>query len=141
MIFENPQFNQIKVNHLKELIPFLLNNTEEFNVVCNLQNISFNPELPAHISQNFKDVIMFVIAGYTKESAFIDKEYFCFEAGFGEENFGSFIKVPLENIIQILINDTPAFINIGATLPKPKKTENPFLLNPRNKKFLRPNKR
>ena len=139
MIFESPEFNKIKVNHLLELLPFLLENAEEFNIICNLQNVEFKPELPEHIKSNFKDVIMmFVIAGYTKQSASLDEENFYFEAGFGEENFGSVVTVPLENIIQVLVNDTPAFINVGASLPK--KPKNPFLLNPRNRKILGLNK-
>lgn len=134
MIFESEKFSEIKVTHLKELLPFLLENAEEFNITCNLQNVEFNPELPPHIKNSFQNIILFVIAGYTKQSAHLDDKNLYFEAGFGEENFGSVVKVPLENIIQILIDETPAFINVGATLPK--KPKNPFALNPRNRKIL-----
>ncbi len=136
MIIQNPEFQKIKEKHAREILFFLLENADEFNILCNLEGIEFNPALPEHISSAFKDVIMFVLANYTLESAKIEGKNLIFEAGFGEENFGSIVSVPIENIIQITQNDTPLFINIAATLPKPKKPKNPFMLNPRNKKLM-----
>jgi hypothetical protein len=139
MIIENKEFQKIKEKHARELLFFLLDNADEFSILCNLEGIEFNPELPKEIKSAFKDVILFVLANYTLSSAKIEGKNLTFEAGFGEENFGSVVTVPIENIIQILQGETPLFINVAATLPKPKEKEppkNPFMLNPRNKKFM-----
>ena len=137
MIIENSEFQKLKTKHAKELLFFLLNNVkDEFSILCSLDGIEFNPELPSHIKSAFKDVILFVLANYTLSTAKIEGENLVFEAGFGEENFGSIVTIPIENIIQIMQQETPLFINIAATLPKPKKPKNPFELNPKNKKFM-----
>ena len=136
MIIENKTFQEIKTKHAKELLEFLIPNVEEFSIICNLQNITFSPTLPEHIQKELKDIIVFVLANYTLSTAKIEGEYLIFEAGFGEENFGSIVKVPLENIIQILEDETPLFVNVAATLKKEEKAKNPFALNPRNQKFM-----
>jgi hypothetical protein len=135
MIMENSEFRGLKTKHAKEILSLLLEIKEPFNILCNLEDINFNPELSEHISSAFKDVIIFALANYTLESAHIENENLIFEAGFGEENFGSIVSVPIENIIQITQEDDPLFINLSATLPKPKP-KNPFAMNPRNKKFI-----
>jgi hypothetical protein len=77
-----------------------------------------------------------------------------FEAGFGEENFGSVVSVPTNSIIQILIDDTAIFVNLSALpqhrKPRPARAEaaggdastdrsmQSFLDNPDNKKFFNP---
>jgi hypothetical protein len=139
MIIKHSEFRKIKEAHAKELLYFLLDNVDdEFSILCVLDGIKFEPMLPAHIISAYKDIIMFVLANYTLASAKIVDNNLVFEAGFGEENFGSVVTVPIENIIQITQYETPLFINPAATLPKPKKEKpkNPFELNPRNKKFM-----
>jgi len=130
-------FREIKTAHSKDILNFLLSEEEEFDVLCNIEDISFSPALPSHISSAFGEIIIFSIANYTLSTAHIKDNHLIFEAGFGEENFGSVVSVPLENIIQITKDETPLFINISATLPKPKKPKNPFELNPRNKKLMK----
>ena len=137
MIITHPHFRQIKTKHAKEVLEILLNNQDAFSILSNLEDISFNPILPQHISSNFSEVILFTLANYTLQSAYIDKESLIFEAGFGEENFGSVVTVPLDSIIQITQDETPLFVNVSATLPKEEKPKNPFEANPRNKKFLK----
>jgi hypothetical protein len=136
MILENSNLRDLLEKHAEELLWFLIENTEdEFSVLCRYEGIEFNPALPPHISSAFKDVILFTLANYTLSTATIDNGYLIFEAGFGEENFGSVVSVPIENVIQILYKDTPLFINVLATTPKPKP-KNPFMLNPRNRKLI-----
>ena len=129
-------FRNIKKHHAKEILTFLISENEEFDILCNTEEITFSPELPSHISSAFKEIILFSLANYTLSTAHIENENLVFEAGFGEENFGSVVTVPLDSIIQILKDEMPLFINITATIPKPKKPKNPFELNPRNKKFM-----
>ena len=129
-------FRNIKKHHAKEILTFLISENEEFDILCNTEEVTFSPTLPSHISSAFKEIILFSLANYTLSTAHIENENLVFEAGFGEENFGSVVNVPLDSIIQILKDEMPLFINITATMPKPKRPKNPFELNPRNKKFM-----
>ena len=63
-----------------------------------------------------------------------------FEAGFGNENFGSVVKIPLYAIFQIVIDESILYINSVATVEKfnkdlKKNSFNIFKNNPNNKKF------
>ena len=138
MILQTAEFRKIKEKHAKEILEFLIPNAEEFDILCSSDEISFNPALPKHITSGFGEVLVFTLANYTLSTAKIIDNKLTFEAGFGEENIGSVVSVPLGVIIQITQEETPLFINVAATLPKPEpeKPKNPFELNPRNKKFM-----
>ena len=43
-----------------------------------------------------------------------DGENLYFEAGFGPENFASTVSIDISNVIQIIVEDTPIFINVCA---------------------------
>ncbi|PHR53601.1 MAG: hypothetical protein COA44_15160, partial [Arcobacter sp.] len=74
-----------------------------------------------------------------------------FEAGFGADNLGSVVTVPLLGIMQIIIDETPIFVNLASptetkvTEAKNNPSENSgqkssmeaLLANPENKKFLK----
>ena len=127
----------LKIKHAKEILSLLLSKQYEFDILCVTEKISFNPPLPEHIKSAFGEMILFSLANYTLSSATIENENLIFEAGFGEENIGSVVSVPINSIVQITHNETPIFINITATFEEPEpKTKNPFELNPRNKKFM-----
>ena len=136
MIINETFFRDLKAKHAKEILFALLEKNEPFAILAHLAAISFNPALPEHITSQFTDAIMFAIANYTLESSYINENNFIFEAGFGKENIGSVVTVPIDNIIQITQEEVPLFINVAATLPK-QKPKNPFALNPRNKKFIK----
>ena len=126
----------IKIKHAKEILSLLLSKQYEFDILCVTEKISFNPKLPEHITSAFGEMILFSLANYTLSSATIENDTLIFEAGFGEENIGSVVSVPVSAIVQITHNETPIFINITATFDEPEKPKNPFELNPRNKKFM-----
>ena len=132
---DKSKFIQIKKEHAKEILYLLFDNKEEFSVVAYLKAISFNPNLPNHIIENFDEAILFILANYTLQSAHIKDDNLIFEAGFGKENFGSEVTIPLSNIIQIIQNNTPLFVNPFANIIN-KNPKNPFLQNPKNRKFL-----
>ena len=125
----------IKLKHAKEILSLLLDKNYEFDILCVTKNVDFNPSLPEHITSAFGDMILFSLANYTLRSAKIIDDKLIFEAGFGEENIGSIVSVPIKSILQITHNETPLFINITATFEE-EKPKNPFELNPRNKKFM-----
>ena len=137
MIIEHPSFINLKKKHAKEIIEFLLANSNGFNILVKKEFINFSPLLPEEIFSSFDEIVMFSLVNYTFESAHIKEEKLIFEAGFGAENFASIVFIELDRIIQIMQDDTPLFINISATLEKPKKVDNPFALNPRNQKFMK----
>ena len=127
----------LKLKHAKEILALLIDKQYDFDILCITQKVTFNPELPQHITSAFGDMILFSLANYTLSSAHIENENLIFEAGFGEENIGSIVTVPIKSIVQITHDETPLFINITATFEeKEEKPKNPFELNPRNKKFM-----
>jgi hypothetical protein len=83
------------------------------------------------------------LSGYTFESAKIDKGYFVFEAGFGSENFGATVSVPLLAIKQLFVEEHPIVINLAEPLLAQKKEDKvqnsmeALLNNPENKKLLK----
>jgi hypothetical protein len=79
---------------------------------------------------------------------------FIFEAGFGSENFGSVVSIPLLSILQIIIDNTAVLVNIAnyrsveTQIKEIKKNDksdinglensmSSFLSNPENSKFLK----
>jgi len=142
--------NYIKLmeKHLQELLLFLFEQEQNFGILCKIEHLSFEPELPENIRNEFRPMTLFFLAGYTFESARLDNGTLLFEAGFGEENIGSFVQVPLLSIMQIIVDETPIFVNLAspketASNKQPKREngiENSmasFLSNPENQKFLK----
>ncbi|MDU5326069.1 hypothetical protein [Campylobacter ureolyticus] len=112
-ILKDSVFCDLMKNHAKECLEYLLERNRGFNIVVNLKNVKFNPELPKEISDNFSDLIMFELDNYTLESAFLKDDFLIFEAGFGNENFASTLSVPFNDIIQINLKNQPIFINLS----------------------------
>ena len=116
--------------------------------------IKFTPQLPVEIRETFNETVLFILSGYTFESAQLDEDYFSFEAGFGAENFGSIVTIPLLGIQQIIIGgDTPIMINHAKPIINVEKKEESdsqkalksssmeaLLNNPENKKLLKSKK-
>ena len=83
---------------------------------------------------------LFTLSNYTYTTVQIDDDYMSFEAGFGNENFGSVVKIPLHAIFQIVVDESILYINSVATVDKfnkdlKKNSFNVFKSNPNNKKF------
>ena len=113
-VLKNENFHALMIKHIKETLEFFFTQGIEFGILSNLKFTEFNPELPKNISDSFKsEVILFELANYTFQSANISDNALIFEAGFGEENFASTVKIPLFAIIQILIENMPILINFS----------------------------
>jgi hypothetical protein len=147
-IIKSPSFARVMENQVRDLLIYLFENDQNFGVLCKLDHVFFDPKLPTHIENEFKSLTLFFLAGYTFESARINDDMLIFEAGFGAENIGSFVSVPLLSIAQIIVDDTPILINLA--LPQEKRTAvnieknegiqnsmNSFLNNPENQKLLK----
>ncbi|MDD3463764.1 MAG: hypothetical protein PHW07_09075 [Sulfurospirillaceae bacterium] len=145
-VLEDHLFCVMMGKHSGEVIDFLLKKGINFSILTNVTEVSFDPELPVSVSQNFKPITMFVLAGYTFESAQIFDGKISFEAGFGVSNFGSLVTIPLSSVLQIIVEETPVFINLSMPLPKEKispkqdgvkRSMDALMSNPHNKKLLK----
>ena len=143
-VLNNPDFSHEMKRHVKETLEILLKKGINFSILTNVAEINFEPQLPQEIRASFKPITMFVLAGYTFESCVVDDWGISFEAGFGHENFGSLVSVPMLSVLQIIIEETPILINLSVDVDeKPKNQEKgvkrsmeALLSNPENKKLL-----
>ena len=143
-IFHTQQYKTLIKSHILQSIEYLFSQNQEFALACDIAHVTFTPELPSEIQNSFEETVLFVLSGYTFESASIDKKYFSFEAGFGENNFGSTVTVPLLAIQQIFVGDNPLLFNWGKYEGEEKEKSTSthssmeaLLNNPENKKLLR----
>ncbi len=139
-IIEDNGYKSLVEKQIKENVLFLLEKQQEFSITANIQPINFTPELPKVIKDQMHKFSLFTLSNYTYTTVQIDDNYISFEAGFGNENFGSVVKIPLYAIFQIIIDESILYINSVATVEKfnsdlKKNSFNIFKSNPNNKKF------
>ncbi|AGR76623.1 hypothetical protein A7H1H_0298 [Aliarcobacter butzleri 7h1h] len=139
-IIENPNYKELIEKQIQDIIVFLLDNNQEFSITANITPISFNPALPEEIKSQLHKFSLFVLSNYTYTTIEINEEFLSFEAGFGNENFGSVVKIPLHAIFQIIVDDSILYLNSIATVEKfnrdlEKNSFNIFKNNPNNKRF------
>jgi len=135
-------FTKYMENHISELVEYLLSTEQNFGLVCKLENVEFNPPLPDHIKETLNQITLFFLAGYTFESTRLDSGFVSFEAGFGSENFGSIVTLPVLAVMQLIVEETPIFVNIAP--PRPKESDGSvdmsmaaLMANPQNRKLLK----
>ncbi len=140
-ILQDEEFSVILKNHAIDIISYLFEKNQEFGVLVDLSSTTFDPMLPEHIYKNLPEFTLFVLANYTYESAKLKDGYLTFEAGFGSENFGSIVTIPIESILQIIVDETPIFVNLTASVPqkrsKQQSSMEALLSNPENQRFLK----
>lgn len=147
-VIKDKDFANVMQKNIQELLIHLFEKDQNFGVLCKIEYVNFEPALPSDISSEFREMTLFYLAGYTFETARIIGGSLVFEAGFGKENFGSLVNVPLLSILQVIVDETPLLINL-ATYAKDTQTvrenddlgvENSmasFLSNPENSKFIK----
>ena len=147
-VIEDKDFANLMQKNIRELIIHLFEKEQNFGILCKIEDISFEPTLPEDISTEFRPMTLFFLAGYTFDTARVVDNCLVFEAGFGADNFGSIVNVPLLSVMQVIVDETPLLINL-ATYKKDvevskKVDENgvensmaSFLSNPENSKFLK----
>lgn len=151
-LFQTKEYKALISEHISKTISYFFEKQQEFSVACEVKHIVFTPELPQDIQENFDEVVLFIVSGYTYESATLDDEYFSFEAGFGSDNFGSTVTIPLLAIKQIFVGENPIVFNLAehsevkASNTDTKTSVNTsnmdasmksLLNNPENKKLLK----
>ncbi len=147
-IIQDKEFALLMQKNIQDLIIHFFQKEQNFGILCKIEDASFEPTLPDSIESEFRPLTLFFLAGYTFETARIEEGMLVFEAGFGSENFGSVVTVPLLSIMQIIVDETPVLINLSTYREKAviKKevdeggVENSmasFLSNPENSKFIK----
>jgi len=146
---QTPEYRTLIQAHIVQTIEYLFNKNQEFALACEVKYITFTPELPSSIKDSFQDTVLFILSGFTFESAQLEEDHFSFEAGFGPDNFGSTVSIPLLAIKQISVGDNPIVINLANPLIEEEKKEvniskkssmEALLNNPENKKLLKKKK-
>ena len=142
--FQSNEYKEIAKKSIYSTLELLLKKGIEFSIISYTKVINFNPEIPKEIIE-FDEIAMFIIAGYSYESASLDKNSFSFEAGFGAQNYGSVLNIPLEAIVQILIGEELLLINHYEPKEKIVKEEissmDILLNNPENLKLIKRKKK
>lgn len=152
-IIEDNDFLELMQGNIQNMLIHLFEKEQSFGVLCKIEDASFDPELPVDINAEFRPMTLFFLAGYTFDSARIVEGDLVFEAGFGAENIGSIVTVPLLSIMQVIIDETPILINLTSHKKIEKKFVNQpikqdevkgvensmasFLSNPENSKFIK----
>ncbi len=148
-VIEDRDFALFMQKSIQELIVLFFEKEQNFGILCKIEDVSFEPELPPSIVEEFRALTLFFLAGYTFETARIEDDILIFEAGFGSENIGSVVSVPLLSIMQVIVDETPVFINLSTYKEdlrvKPQEIDESgvktsmasFLSNPENSKFLK----
>jgi len=150
-LINDADFAKVIKSNMQDLIVYLFEKNMHFGILCNVDDVSFAPELPEEIRSQLHNMTLFYLAAYTFESAKIEDSCLMFEAGFGAENFGSVVSVPLLSIVQIIVDEQPIFINLSKYKEKQEDKElkkeidekgvensmNIFLSNPENSKFIK----
>jgi len=141
---ENKEFRDIMRNHILETIEYMFDNNQEFGIACEIKDVQFTPDLPKDIKDSLPEITLFMLANYSFESASLDNEYLSFEAGFGNENFGALVQIPLLGIKQLFVGEYPILMNIASHIEEDEEevaTEidsmSALLNNPENAKLLK----
>jgi hypothetical protein len=135
-------FQDLMQEHIFNTVEFLFEANQEFGVACDISHVEFEPALPKDIIDTLPPVTLFMLANYSFESATLDTNMLQFEAGFGSENFGAGVYIPLLSIKQIFVGEYPILVNISS--PKEEREEidsmSALLNNPENAKLLKKKK-
>ena len=147
-LFQTAEYKSLMKEHIIKTISYLFEKDQEFAIACEVKHVTFTPELPQELMSSFNESVLFVLSGYTYESSKLEPDYFSFEAGFGDENFGSTVTVPLLAIKQLFVGDHPIVLNLAqpdekkkaSTGDSKKSSMEALLNNPENKKLLKKKK-
>ncbi|TKX33085.1 hypothetical protein [Campylobacter aviculae] len=141
IILKNQDFINLMQKNCYEVLQNLIQNNIEFSIVANTQFIDFNPILPPELDVKKNPYVLFALGGYTFSSIELEKDYIQFHAGFGPDDFDSYVKVDLGAITQIQVENSAIFVNFSLyqrkNEEKLQKSKNVFLKNPKNLDLLK----
>lgn len=141
-ILGDKRFIQTMQEHCYEVIKRLIELKLEFCVVADTQFVSYAPPLPDDLNPSKNPLVLFALAGYTFDSLELHGDRIDFHAGFGPNDFATFVSVDLGAIKQIQVENDLIFVNFSLydRIDEDKLTQNSmnvFLKNPNNKDSLK----
>ncbi|MCX2682416.1 hypothetical protein OQH60_00085 [Campylobacter sp. MIT 21-1685] len=140
-ILNDEYFIALMQKHCYEVLNSLIENKQEFSIVTNTNFVDFDPPLPPDLDVKKNPYTLFSLAGYTFDSLELHKDFLLFHAGFGPQDYASFVKVDLGAIAQIQIENHVLFVNFSLYKRKDEteiqKSKNIFLNNPKNKDLFK----
>ncbi len=140
---ETSKYKELIQNHILATIEYLFDENQEFGVACEISTVSFSPNLPNDLHESLPEITLFMLANYSFETASVDQYYLSFEAGFGPDNFGALVQIPLLAIKQLFVDEYPILLNVTSSneIKEEKKEEvdsmSVLLNNPENAKLLK----
>lgn len=117
-ILNDVSYKNLMENQVYEMCEYLINKDEYFSITANINGVSFNPEIPQSIKEQFSAYTLFSLMNYTYDTVVLTQDDISFEAGFGSENFGSKVTIPLNAIFQVIVDESILLINPTATIEK-----------------------
>ncbi len=143
---ETSKYKELIQNHILATIEYLFDENQEFGIACDISVVNFSPSLPKEIQNSLPEITLFMLANYSFESASVDQDYLSFEAGFGPNNFGALVQIPLLAIKQIFVDEYPILINVTSSSKIEEEKEevdsmSALLNNPENAKLLKKKKK
>ena len=77
-IVNSSSYGELMRKHIQDLLIYLFEQEQNFGILCKIEYLNFDPELPKSISGEFRPMTLFFLAGYTFESARIEQENLIF---------------------------------------------------------------
>jgi len=111
---ESSAYQELMKEHIYATVEYMFDKNQEFSVACETSNVNFEPNLPTELRESLPEVTLFMLANYSFETANIDTDYISFEAGFGAENFGALVHIPLLAVKQLFVDEYPILINVAS---------------------------
>lgn len=140
-ILNDEDFITLMQKHCYEVLKNLIENEREFSIVSNTNFVDFDPPLPQDLDVKQNPYALFTLAGYTFNSLELQKNFLLFHAGFGPQDYATFVKVDLGAITQIQVENNVLFVNFSFYKRKNEgeiqKSKNIFLNNPKNKDLFK----
>lgn len=141
-ILNDKPFINAMQKHCYAVIARLLELKIEFCIVANTKFVDYAPALPDDLNPNKNPFVLFALAGYTFESVQLQQDKISFHAGFGPNDFATFVSVDLGAITQIQVENDIIFVNFSfySRVDEKKLMQNSmniFLNNPQNKDSLK----
>jgi len=144
---ETSKYKALMKEHILATIEYMFDANQEFGIACEIEAVNFTPDLPEDLKSSLPEVTLFMLANYSFESASVDMHAISFEAGFGSENFGALVTIPLLAIKQLFVAEYPVLINVVSANEVEEEKNEPIdsmsalLNNPENAKLLKKKRR
>jgi len=138
--------NKLKIeviNNSKRILEVLEQEELDFTIKVKTDLINFNPKLPKEVQTSIFNQIfnILTISNYTKTTFTVDNNDIKFEAGFGPDNIGSVVTIPIRAIREIYFENKLLNLNVFSEFEiievDTKTTSmNVFAKNSANKRFF-----